>query len=169
MIGLLTIDLLLPVPSSIVMALSGKLLGTWWGGAASFAGAMLAAAIGYGACRRWGESAFRRLIGGADRERVRAWFQRYGVYAIILSRPVPMLTEILSCLAGLSAMRARTFFGAAVLGTLPICFVYSYVGSRGSLTDPWPAIWIALAIPAAGWLLVRWLKLDRPAEEAPDA
>ncbi len=157
-IGLLAVDLVLPVPSSIIMALSGKLLGFLPGGLVAFAGAMLAAAIGFYGCRLGGQRVFDRLVGAADAENISAWFRRYGVYAIILSRPVPMLTEILSCLAGLSKVRARIFFAASILGTLPICFVYSYFGHLGDLTNPWPAIGIALVVPAIGWFIVRRLK-----------
>jgi uncharacterized membrane protein YdjX (TVP38/TMEM64 family) len=167
--GLLAVDVLLPIPSSLVMALAGKLLGPVTGGLAACLGAGLSAAIGYGACRWGGERAFRRLVGDRDTARLRAWFERYGVYAIVLSRPVPMLTEILSCLAGLAAMPVRPFALAAALGTVPICFVYSYVGSRGDLRDPWPAIWIALVIPALGWLFVRRLHRPPTAPEPPHA
>ncbi len=157
-IGLLVVDILLPVPSSIVMALSGKLLGAWIGGTVAFVGAMAAAWIGFFACRFGGDKMFKRIVGGSDSEKVRAWFEEYGVIAIILSRPVPMLTEILSCLAGLSHVSVLTFSLATILGTLPICFVYSYVGAQGDLTDPWPAIWISIAIPAVGWFFARWVK-----------
>ncbi len=157
-IGLLVVDILLPIPSSIVMVLSGKFLGSIPGGAAAFIGAMLAAAIGFYACRFGGQRVFLRLVGTEDTARLSDWFERYGVYAIIVSRPIPMLTEILSCLAGMSKMSAKTFFGAAVLGTLPICFVYSFCGSRGSVTDMRPAVAVALLIPAIGWLIARRIK-----------
>jgi uncharacterized membrane protein YdjX (TVP38/TMEM64 family) len=61
--GLLAGDLVLPVPSSILMTLSGALLGVGLGAAVSFAGAMASALIGYGLCRRFGRTAFRRLAG----------------------------------------------------------------------------------------------------------
>lgn len=154
-IFLLIIDILLPVPSSIVMTLSGKFLGFILGGTIAFLGAMLAAWIGFFACRIGGKKIFIRLIGEKDISRVRVWFEKYGIFAIILSRPIPMLTEILSCLAGLSQVSPLTFTLAAILGTLPICFVYSYFGHVSSILNPWPAVWIALVIPALGWGIVR--------------
>ncbi len=157
-IGLLVADLLLPVPSSVLMTLAGVIYGAWLGGLIGFAGTMLAAALGFYACRWGGQKTFKRLMGDEDVDKIDAWFREYGVYAIILSRPVPMLTEILSCLAGLSGLRARTFFLASALGHLPICMVYSFAGSLGGVDDPWPAILAALLIPAAGWRAVRRLK-----------
>lgn len=157
-IVLLVVDLILPVPSSVVMALSGKLLGFWAGGAASFAGAMLAAVIGYFACY-WGRvRIFNRVVKDKEADKVIAWFEKYGIYAIILSRPIPMLTEILSCTAGLYRFPFRLFLAASILGTLPICFVYSYFGNLGSPTNPWPLVWVAVIVPAIGWLITYFVK-----------
>jgi uncharacterized membrane protein YdjX (TVP38/TMEM64 family) len=154
-VGLLAADLVLPIPSSVVMTFSGLALGTWRGGAASFCGAMLAAAVGFYACRWGGRSAFMRMIGGEETDRVEAWFRRFGLVAVVLSRPVPMLTEVLSCLAGLSGVGARAFFLASAAGTLPLCLVYAYCGSRGDVANPWPPVLAAAVIPAIGWMVVK--------------
>lgn len=156
-VALLVTDLLLPIPSSAVMTISGKLFGVWQGGLLASLGAMMAAGIGYAACRIGGEKWFSR-IAGRDEEAVRSWFESYGVYAIIISRPVPMLTEILSCLAGLSAMPMKSFLWASLLGTLPVCFVYAWFGAMSDLKNPWPAVVITLVIPAAGVLVARRVK-----------
>ena len=153
--GLLLVDIVLPVPSSVVMTLAGMVLGVWGGALASFLGAMGAALTAYWACRLGGAAAFERMSGSQETRKVEAWFERYGVFAIILSRPVPMLTEVLSCLAGLSGMRHRVFVLAATLGTLPVCLVYSIAGHYGGLANPWPAVVVALGIPAAGWAALR--------------
>jgi len=169
-IGLLAIDLLLPVPSSVVMAVSGMVFGAWLGTLISFAGALLAALLGFYACRWGGRRVFQRLLGEDDRTAIDEWFGTYGVYAILFSRPVPMLTEILSCLAGLSDLRPRTFILATALGTFPVCLVYGYFGSVSSPTNPWPAACVALLIPAVGWLVVRRIKArSRPPSSTPSA
>lgn len=160
-IFLLVIDILLPIPSSIVMTLSGKFLGFFTGGLVSFIGAFLAALIGFFACRIGGKKVFIRLIGKEDITRVRLWFEKYGIFAIILSRPVPMLTEILSCLAGITQVSPIMFIVAVIFGTLPICFVYSYFGEISSVFNPWPAVWTALAIPALGWGAIRFINRNK--------
>ena len=163
---LLLADLVLPVPSSVVMAGGGMYLG-WPGGvAASFAGTMLAALVAYYGCRYGGRRAFSWLAGAREDEaQVRAWFERYGLVAIIVSRPVPMLTEILSCLAGLAGIRARAFFLAAALGNLATCVVYCWFGSRAREGSVWPALLAALLIPAAGWVATRRLRRRAAAAE----
>jgi len=128
---------------------------------------MLAAFIGFFGCRWGGRRVFARMIGDRDIDKVRAWFEDYGVIAIILSRPVPMLTEILSCLAGLSNVRPMIFALVAFLGTLPVCLVFSWFGSiEGS--GLMPAVWISVAIPAVGWVFTRWIKrrTDPPATDS---
>lgn len=157
-VALLVVDLLFPVPSSVVMALSGMLLGPVLGGLVSSLGAMAAACLGFWACRLGGKRAYRRLVSEEELGRTSEWFRRYGVIAIVISRPIPMLTEILSCLAGLTELPFRTFLLAALLGTVPICFVYSVVGSLGDMSDPWPVVWISIFVPAVGWLIARRIK-----------
>ncbi len=165
--GVLLIDLIAPVPSSIVMVVAGVLLGTWLGALASFLGAMAAAWAGYYGCRLGGAKAFDKLVGKTDVKRVESWFEDYGIAAIIISRTVPMLTEILSCLAGLTGVKASTFTVASIVGTLPICIVYAYVGKcyglDGIKTQQGlvPMIWVTIAIPAVGWSFTHWIKKIR--------
>ena len=54
------------------------------------------------------------------------------------------------------------FFLASLLGTLPICFVYAYFGSRGDIANPWPPVLAAVAIPAAGWVVASRIQARGP-------
>lgn len=167
--GLLAGDLVLPVPSSILMTLAGFVCGTVFGTAVSFLGAMLSALIGFHACRRWGRGAFASLVGEVDLPRMERALNDYGAVAILLSRSVPMLTEIMSCLAGLSSMSSRRFLFLSAAGTLPICAVYAWAGeqSRGDASLVWP-LTLAFLLPAAGYLVVRLAK-RAPPEKDPTA
>lgn len=157
-VAALCLDLLLPVPSSVVMTAAGVILGPVLGGLVAFVGAISAACIGFWLCRLGGHRWAERLVGEADLERTRLWFERWGVVAIIISRPIPMLTEVLSCLAGLADLRFRTFFWASLVGTLPICFVYSVVGCYGSITNPLPLAIVSIGVPAVGWIITRIIR-----------
>ncbi|MCF8345650.1 MAG: VTT domain-containing protein [Bacteroidales bacterium] len=157
-ISFLVLDLFLPIPSSFVMILSGKLLGFALGGLIAFLGAILSAMLGYTICRIGGHKMYFKLNGAGDSRKIEEWFEKYGLLAIIISRPIPMLTEILSCLAGLSKIQFKNFLLASALGTLPICFVYSYFGDIASTSNPLVALWIALIIPAIGWIVVKNIK-----------
>lgn len=155
-VGLLAADLVLPVPSSVVMTLSGTFLGFAAGSLASFAGAMISALLGYALCRRFGRPMFERLTGPGEFDRVERFLRDYGSWAIVLSRSVPMLTEVMSCLAGLGGMNLPRFAALAAAGTLPICLVYAWAGAAGS--DPAGVGWavvLAFAIPALGFGFLR--------------
>jgi len=157
-VGLLAADLVLPVPSSVLMTLSGAMLGAVFGTMTSFAGAMASALLGFALCRRFGRAAFNRLAGDSDRERVERFLRTHGAWGILLSRSVPMLTEIVSCLAGLSGMSAGLFAGLSAAGTLPLCWVYAWAGA--SAADPsgmGVAVALAFVLPALGWGLFRLL------------
>jgi uncharacterized membrane protein YdjX (TVP38/TMEM64 family) len=152
-IGLLAADLVLPVPSSVVMTLSGGALGWPAGTAAAFTGAMVSALTGFALCRRFGQPAFERLAGAADAARVDSFMRRFGRWGILLSRSVPMLTEIVSCLAGLSRLPAAQFVALTAAGTLPLCAIYAWAGSRGDRFGLGWTLLLAFLIPAAGFLI----------------
>lgn len=161
--GLLCGDLFLPVPSSIVMTLSGYLLGFPGGAGTAFAGSMCSAMLGFWLCRLFGRRAFVRLAGSGDTSRVERFMTRYGEWGIVLSRSVPMLTEVVSCLSGLSGMSFVRFLVLSVAGTLPICLVYAWAGSTsgGAPSGIGWAVLLAFVIPAVGFGVVRLMTRKR--------
>ena len=153
--ALLAGDLVLPVPSSVLMTLAGALFGTWAGALISFSGAMIGALSGFYLCRRLGRKVFERMIGPQEAARVERVMEQYGVWAILLSRSVPMMTEAVSCLAGLSRLPGTTFILLAAAGTAPLCLAYAWAGSRtGSGVQSW-GVFLAFVLPALGFA---WLK-----------
>ena len=152
---LLTADLVLPIPSSIVMTLSGAFLGCLAGTAASFIGAMGSALLAFGLCRRYGQRAFEHMIAPPDAARIERFFQRHGAWGILLSRSVPMLTEVVSCMAGLSRLPWPHFVLLSAAGTLPVCLVYAWAGSHGAHTGTGWALLIAFALPALALAILR--------------
>lgn len=155
-VGALMVDLALPVPSSIVMTLSGSFLGTAVGTVVNTLGGLGAAWLGWGLARALGRGWFVRAVGG-DPSRVEAWFDRWGPWAIVLSRAVPMLTEVVSCLAGLHGVSFLRFTLLSLAGTLPVAAVYAWAGATGT-TSLWVPLVVAFGLPALGYgivLLVR--------------
>lgn len=127
-IGLLLVDVVAPVPSSIIMVANGMLFGGVWGTLLSVVGGFGTALAGYGIGLR-GERAGKRWLGDAALARANAFFQNYGMMAVIVSRPIPMLAEAVSIIAGLSRMPARTFLPATLLGLLPTAAIYAVAGA----------------------------------------
>lgn len=157
--ALLTFDLVLPVPSSVLMTLAGTCLGWPAGALVAFAGAMGSALLGFGLCRRFGRRAFERFVGEEDARRIGLFLERNGAWGILLSRSVPMLTETVSCVAGLTSMPWTTFTALSAAGTLPLCVVYAWAGSRpGAGAGMGWAVLLAFVLPAAGFGILRLLR-----------
>lgn len=163
--GLLLVDVLLPVPSSLVMVLSGTLFGVSRGALIAFAGSLAGNWLGFELSRRYGASIALRLVGAADLERMRGTVARYGAFAVLVSRPVPVVMETLSVVAGLGHMKRSAFLFASILGTFPICVVYAYAGAFSlDARSLLPALAAVVAIPATGWILWRRAAIPRRAE-----
>lgn len=168
-VTLLAADVFLPVPSSVVMVLSGAAFGVGWGAALALIGSVGGEWLGFELVRRYGRGISRRVAGDEELRQVNRFFERYGAAAIVVTRPLPVVMESMSIAAGLSRMPRGTFIAASLVGTTPIVILYAYAGavSRevGSLL---PATVIVVAMAAAGWLWFRSSQRPR-AEQATDA
>lgn len=127
-VGLLWVDVVAPVPSSIVMLVNGMLFGVLLGTLLSLTGGMGAALLGYGLGYQ-GENFGRRCLGEAAITRAQAFFQRHGMIAIIVSRPVPILAEAVTIIAGMARMPLRKFLPATLIGLLPPALIYASAGA----------------------------------------
>ena len=116
-IGLIISDLILPVPATTVIALLGMLYGPWLGGFIGGVGTLLAGLVAYGGCRLLGDRFVRFLVGEANLGRLQKFFARHGLWAIALTRWMPLLPEALCCLAGMSRMRFWPLFLALACGS----------------------------------------------------
>ena len=149
-IGLLLSDLLLPIPATGVMAALGSVYGVWLGTLVAAVGSTAAGILGYGLARLAGKSAARFLASEVELIRFQALFESWGGAAIIVSRWLPILPEVMSILAGLAKMSFHRFLTALLLGTLPVCFLYAYLGH---ISREMPGYGMAIAIVAP---LVLW-------------
>ena len=163
-IALLMSDLILPVPATPVMAAAGYLYGPLLGGLISATGSFLAGLLGYGLCRAFGQNIARRLAGERELDEHETLFQRSGPWLVAASRWLPLLPEVVSCLAGLTRMPFRTFALALTCGSIPLGFVYAAIGAAGQ-DHPILALVLSIVVPPILWLLVR--PLLRRHEKAP--
>lgn len=129
LVGLLTADILLPIPSSFVATASGYLLGLMNGIAATWSGLMAGALAGYVLGSRYGRAAARRWMGEAELVRAAAFRKRFGDGMIVALRAVPVLAEASVVLAGLSEMPLRRFLLLTGLANLGMAATYAAVGA----------------------------------------
>ena len=128
---LLVADVFLPVPSSLVMAAHGALFGTAAGALLSIIGSTAAALTGF-AVGRAGNDMIRRFVTPAEHDRAGAMLRRWGVIAIAMSRPVPIVAETVAILAGSSPLTWQQTALASAAGSLAPSLIYAWAGAHAS-------------------------------------
>jgi uncharacterized membrane protein YdjX (TVP38/TMEM64 family) len=153
--ALLALDILLPVPSSIVSTAAGVLLGFWRGAAIVWAGMMVACLIGYAVGARASRFA-RRFVGDEGLRRAEALMTGYGDYAIVVCRPVPVLAETSVIFAGLVGAPFARFVLLSLLSNLGIALGYAAFGAFSMRIDSFLTAFLgALVLPGIAILLAR--------------
>ncbi|MDZ4286510.1 MAG: VTT domain-containing protein [Prosthecobacter sp.] len=153
-IVLLVADIVLPIPSTVVMSALGWMYGWFWGGLAASAGAFLSGIVAYGLCRWLGRPVARRIAGEEGLRKGEQWFAEGGGWLVALSRWMPVLPEAVACLAGLAKMPWRAFVIAVACGSLPMGFAFAAIGAVGH-GNPGLAITLSAAVPVGLWLMAR--------------
>ncbi|MDF9800440.1 putative membrane protein YdjX (TVP38/TMEM64 family) [Catalinimonas alkaloidigena] len=155
-IVLLTLDLLLPLPATVIMAAIGMLYGPLLGGVINAIGSVLAGTLGYELCRQFGERTTRRLLGENDWQRGQKINHKIGGFIVALSRWTPLLPEVIACMAGMIRMERVKFYLALACGSVPLGFAYAMVGNISSgINSPLLTLAIAAIAPILLWLLLR--------------
>ena len=155
-IFLLGADLILPIPSTAGMSALGLAYGALLGGLIGSIGSILSGCLAYGICRSLGRKAAATLAGEKDLRKGERLFASVGGWIVALSRWLPLLPEVVACMAGLSRMPPVHFFLALVCGSVPLAFAFAAVGAGGS-ESPVLALSLSAAFPAMLWPLAQWL------------
>lgn len=156
-IGLLVADILLPIPSTVVMSALGLTYGIWLGGLYAATGTTLAGLIAYALSRALGRPLARRLAGEEGLRAGEALFQGGGAWLVAGSRCLPILPEAIACLAGLHRMPFKTYAFALACGSLPTGFLFAAIGALGQEEPGW-ALALSVIAPLGLWLAARrWL------------
>ncbi len=170
-----------PVPSELIMPFSGFLVSTgklslFWvvtiGALGNTAGAIISYAIGYYGGRpfihKYGKYVF---IKEAEIRRAEDFFQRWGAFAIVISRNLPFLRMFISLPAGIAEMNFPRFVFDTFFGSIPWCLALTYLGFI--LGNNWLAIRrygttldiiaLALALAFIGKLIYDYFQDKSPA------
>lgn len=156
-IGLLAIDIFLPIPASAISTWAGGVLGFAAGTLASTIGMTLGAVLGFAIARRWGAPAARWLAGERDLEQTAALARRAGPLALVVTRALPILAEACVLLMGMSRLTWRRFLVPVVAANLLISLIYAACGRYFQAIDALPIAVIASGtVPLAIALAARW-------------
>jgi uncharacterized membrane protein YdjX (TVP38/TMEM64 family) len=167
-VGLLVVDVLLPVPSSLVMIAHGALFGVLPGTLLSLAGSLGAGLLGFAIGRRGGPL-YARLVPEGERRRADELLRAWGDLAIVVTRPVPILAETVAVLAGASSLGWGRMTAATLAGSLPAALLYALTGATAARLDNVALVFsLVLLVAGAFWSVGRVLR-TRPPREASDA
>jgi uncharacterized membrane protein YdjX (TVP38/TMEM64 family) len=152
-VGLLAVDIFLPVPSSVVGTVSGNVLGFWFGAAASWLGMMLGAIVAFLLARWLGRPLALRLSGDEELARIDTLSARYGPLVLVLARPVPIMAEASVLFLGTTQLPWRRFLVPTAASSLGIAAAYAALGELVRLPV---ALAASIALPLALTLVARW-------------
>lgn len=176
----------IPLPSEIIMPFAGYLVSTgrfdlYLAATAGAIGCNLGSIVAYEIGKRGGRPLAERwgryvLIGPGELDMADRFFHRWGAWAILIGRMLPIIRTFIAFPAGVARMRLIPFHAYTFLGSWPFCFALTWVGMKlGKAWDNDPRLKaffhqadlaIGLLIVAAGafylWHRVRGLRRPRP-------
>lgn len=160
---LLVGDVLLPVPASLVMVAHGALFGVALGTLLSVAGSLGASAFGF-YLGRIGSPLLIRSLSPEERRKADDLLARWGLLAVVVTRPIPILAESVALLAGTTALPWPRYLLASLSGLLPASFLYAVTGATAARLDSFLLIFaLVLAVAGLFWLIGRRLAPPAPA------
>ncbi|MBI4216631.1 MAG: TVP38/TMEM64 family protein [Chloroflexi bacterium] len=135
-----------PLPSFVITVTNGLLFGAFWGTILSWSSSMVGAALTFYIGRALGRPVLERALGARALGLVDRFFRRYGRFAVLLARLIPIMSfDLVSYAAGPTAIGSWEFFIATGLGQLPATVIYSILGERLSDTaNLW--LWVVGAL-----------------------
>lgn len=151
-IGLLTGDIVLPVPSSLVSAFAGAAFGWRMGAGVIWIGMTLGCVAGYLLGASAGRVLAVRVVGEGELARARRLFDNIGPAALIITRAVPVLAEAGVLAAGAARMPFGPFLISTTLANAVAAAAYAGVGAAAASSGSFLIAFLGLAsIPAVAW------------------
>ncbi len=157
-VGLLSSDILLPIPSSVVSTVAGAQLGVVAATLASWLGMTTGAAIGFALARWCGRPVAERFSSTEDLDRMDALSRHWGPWILVGTRALPVLAEAAVLFLGATRLSWRGFLPPVVLANLGIAAVYSLLGHYAHTQGELPlALAASVALPVLAATMARWL------------
>ncbi|MGK7395615.1 MAG: TVP38/TMEM64 family protein [Candidatus Cyclobacteriaceae bacterium M3_2C_046] len=149
---------LLVIPSPLLMVVAVLAYGPIWGVVISIASIFLASSVGYIIGRYLGQVTVDRLIGHKKEQKLEFYIDRYGFWAVIITRLSPLFSnDAISFVGGILRMGYFRFIFATLAGITPLAILIAYFGENNDrLKDG--MLWTSLISLA---LLIVYIIYDR--------
>jgi uncharacterized membrane protein YdjX (TVP38/TMEM64 family) len=105
--------------------------GPVWGSLIAVAAVVFASTVGYLLGRKVGEAGVSKMIGNKTQRKLMDFVDNYGLWAIIIARISPFLSnDAVSIVAGLAKMNYLRFIGATLVGIVPLTILLAWLGEE---------------------------------------
>jgi len=131
--GLLMVlqSIVAPLPAFVITFANGLLFGALWGAVLSWSSAMVGAIICYYIARSLGRPVVERIVGKRSLAMADRFFERYGRYAVLIARLIPVVSfDVVSYAAGVTSIGPVEFLIATGIGQAPATVLYSILGQN---------------------------------------
>ncbi len=162
----LVADIFMPIPSSFVCTTAGQILGIPLGTVVCLAGLQTGTWFGWWTGRKFGSIWIEKTCGGKILETGRETLEKWGGWAIVVSRPIPLLAEAVVLLLGTHPDRFVRWLPWLLLSNLSIALVWCSLGefSRVKHAAGLAGI-ISVVVPTAFLIAVRLFRSNRSGDE----
>jgi uncharacterized membrane protein YdjX (TVP38/TMEM64 family) len=165
---LLVSDILLPVPGSLIMIGNGALFGVLTGTLLSLTGGLLACVCGFLIGKK-GSQVINRFISEQEKDTARKLMTEWGYLAIIVTRPVPLLSETVIIIAGTTGLKWNKMLLSSFLGLLPGTFIYALTGASAiGMDNGIYSFLIVIIVAGFFWMAGKMIKSGQ-SEKVPDS
>ena len=124
---------------------NGRLFGMAGGSLVSLLGSLAGGLVAF-LLGRSGKAMLDRRIASAERARAEAFLNRWGLMALVLSRPLPVLAESVAVVAAAMGMPPGRFALGILAGTLPLALLYA---AAGAWAQGWASGFLVFAVVIA--------------------
>ncbi len=163
-IGLMIAQTLISaVPMILVLIVAVLAYGPVWGGLLGWSGAILAAMIGYGIARVFGDALQDKFVTPQIKNFIEKQVSKYGAWAILALRLSPVIpSDGVSFVAGLLRMKPGPFIGGTIGGVTPVVIAVAYLGSDFErLRNAVIAVSVLSLTALVAWIIYDQMKLKR--------
>lgn len=122
---------LLIVPSPLLMLVSILAYGPYWGSVLAIAAIFIASTVGYYVGKFLSYWTIQKLIGEKKKKNLAFYVNRYGFWAVVITRLSPFLSnDAISFVGGIVKMKYWKFIGATLLGIVPLTILFAWFGEN---------------------------------------
>jgi uncharacterized membrane protein YdjX (TVP38/TMEM64 family) len=122
--------ILIPIPSELVLLISGLIWGIIGGSLLGIIGSMVAGTLTYYIAVLGGRPMIERFLGQENLDIIDQYIERYGALAILVARAFPFMAfDPISYASGFLKIKFKTYFIATLIGSVIRCVFYAWLGS----------------------------------------